>query len=58
MSEVTITDLLTRIEQAASGSRELDAWRRCRIGSCQRHQDCMYHPCRAAALRAKEANRG
>jgi hypothetical protein len=23
-------------------------WESCRIGSCQRHQDCMYQPCRAA----------
>ncbi len=22
-------------------------WQRCHIGSCHRHQECMYHPCRA-----------
>lgn len=21
-------------------------WQQCRIGSCQRHQNCMYRPCR------------
>lgn len=25
-----------------------DAWEHCHIGSCQRHQDCMYRPCRAS----------
>lgn len=23
------------------------AWQRCFVGSCHRHQDCMYRPCRA-----------
>ncbi len=23
-----------------------DTWATCRIGSCQRHAECMYHPCR------------
>lgn len=24
-----------------------EAWRTCRVGSCNRHQDCMYMPCRS-----------
>jgi hypothetical protein len=27
-----------------------EAWTWCRIGSCHRHQNCMYHPCRASVL--------
>jgi len=25
-------------------------WQSCRIGSCQRHQDCMYRPCRSLRI--------
>ena len=28
--------------------RNTTAWEHCRIGSCQRHQNCMYHPCRSS----------
>lgn len=28
-------------------SDQTTAWLRCTIGSCQRHQMCMYAPCRA-----------
>ena len=26
--------------------REAETWKSCRVGSCQRHQHCMYSPCR------------
>lgn len=29
-------------------------WGRCRIGSCHRHQECMYSPCRASSVPAAD----
>ena len=26
---------------------DVPTWQTCRIGSCHRHQECMYTPCRA-----------
>lgn len=35
--------------------QEGEAWERCGIGSCKRHQECMYTPCRTAALTPAQA---
>jgi len=34
---------------------QVEAWQRCRKGSCQRHQDCMYTPCLSHSPQAQAA---
>ncbi len=33
-----------------SDTPQTTAWERCTKGSCHRHQDCMYTPCRAVKV--------
>ncbi|WP_217991050.1 hypothetical protein [Novosphingobium sp. Chol11] len=33
--------------QASPPPVQGEAWERCHVGSCKRHQGCMYTPCRA-----------
>jgi hypothetical protein len=45
-----LTDLapeLAEWSERKAADKELDAQIKCPIGSCQRHQRCMYQPCRA-----------
>lgn len=39
---MTTTTDLQRMGQEFDGG-----WQTCRIGSCHRHEECMYHPCRS-----------
>lgn len=49
MTDQTDTDALEARCTRAEQPRPTEAWQTCRIGSCQRHQECMYFPCRNGA---------
>ena len=40
----------------AQSSEALTSWDTCRVGSCHRHQDCMYRPCRNVNLASAPAD--
>lgn len=35
-----------------------EGWRSCRVGSCHRHQQCQYGPCRASPTQASSREEG
>lgn len=39
--------LQSHTAECRGARRASPAWRDCRIGSCHRHEDCMYRPCRS-----------